>query len=215
VPVTFPSGSTTLHVAAIYRGATEWVGSQFVDLAAFDANGIDDLDFRVYVAGDEAAIDTVAAAYASADVLDRDEFLESVNAEIDTVLGIFSALLGLAVLIALLGIANTLALSIFERRREIGLMRAVGMTRRQVRSTVRLESIVIALLGTSLGLAVGTFFGWAIVRAMSDQGIDTLTVPTSNLGVIAAVAAVAGAVAAAVPARRASRLDILGAITAD
>ena len=102
-----------------------------------------------------------------------------------------------------------------ERRREIGLMRAVGMTRRQVRSTVRLESIVIALLGTSLGLAVGTFFGWAIVRAMSDQGIDTLTVPASNLGVIAAVAAVAGAVAAAVPARRASRLEILGAITAD
>jgi len=214
VTVTFPSGSTTLHVAAIYRGATDWVGSEFVDLTSFDANGIDDLDFKVYVAGDEAAIDAVAADYATADVLDRDGFLDSVNADIDTVLGIFNALLGLAVLIALLGIANTLALSIFERRREIGLMRAVGMTRRQVRSTVRWESIVIALLGTSLGLAIGTFFGWAIVRAMSDQGIDTLTVPMANLGVIAVVAGFAGAVAAAVPARRAARLDVLQAITA-
>jgi len=79
---------------------------------------------------------------------------------------------------------------------------------------VRWESIVIALLGTSLGLAIGTFFGWAIVRAMSDQGIDTLTVPMANLGVIAVVAGFAGAVAAAVPARRAARLDVLQAITA-
>jgi putative ABC transport system permease protein len=83
-----------------------------------------------------------------------------------------------------------------------------------VRSTVRWESILIALFGTSLGLAIGTFFGWAIVRAMSDQGIDTLTVPMAGLGIIAGVAGLAGAVAAALPARRAARLDVLAAITA-
>ena len=119
-------------------------------------------------------------------------------------LGLFYALLMLAVVIALLGIANTLALSIFERTRELGLLRAVGMARSQVRSTIRWESIVIALFGTTLGLGIGTFFGWAIVQAMADQGIDTLTVPTTSLLVIAAIAAVAGALAAVMPARRAA-----------
>ena len=87
-----------------------------------------------------------------------------------------------AVVIALLGIANTLALSIFERTRELGLLRAVGMGRSQVRSAVRWESIIIAVFGTTLGLAIGTFFGWAIVRAMADEGIDTLTVPVDQPG---------------------------------
>ncbi len=89
-----------------------------------------------------------------------------------------------AVLIALLGIANTLALSIFERTRELGLLRAVGMGRSQVRSAIRWESIIIAVFGTTLGLAIGTFFGWAIVRAMADEGIDTLTVPVTSLAVV-------------------------------
>ena len=93
-------------------------------------------------------------------------------------------MLALAILIALLGIANTLALSIFERTRELGLLRAVGMARPQVRSIIRWESIMIALFGTVLGLGVGSFFGWAIVRALSDQGIDHFTVPVGNLAVI-------------------------------
>ena len=119
-----------MTVEAIYSGSTDWVGQMFVDLEALRANGGDELDFRVYVSGDEAAIDQVAAAYASADVLDRDGFLEVVSGEINTMLGLFYAMLMLAIVIALLGIANTLALSIFERRRELGLLRAVGMTRR-------------------------------------------------------------------------------------
>ena len=80
-------------------------------------------------------------------------------------------MLGLAVVIALLGIANTLALSIHERKRELGLLRAVGMSRAQVRSSVRWESVIIALFGTALGLGIGVFFGWAMVRALSDKGI--------------------------------------------
>jgi putative ABC transport system permease protein len=215
VPVTFPGGETTLAVEAIYSGSTDWVGSMFVDLAALRANGGDDLDFRVYVSGDEDAITGVASAYGSAEVLDKDAFLGVVNGEIDTMLGLFYALLMLAVVIALLGIANTLALSIFERTRELGLLRAVGMARSQVRATVRWESIIIAVFGTTLGLAIGTFFGWAIVHAMADEGIDTLTVPFTSLAVVTAIAAVAGAVAAVLPARRAAKLDVLHALVSE
>ena len=215
VPVTFPSGDTTFAVEAIYSAGTDWVGSEFVDLDGLRANGGDELDYRVYVSGDESAIEAAAAAYASADVLDKDAFLADVNGEIDTMLGLFYALLAFAVVIALLGIANTLALSVFERTRELGLLRAIGMSRSQVRSMVRWESIVIAVFGTTLGLAIGTFFGWAIVRAMADEGIGTLTIPVNNLVVVAGIAAVAGAIAAAMPARRAANLDVLDAVTAD
>jgi putative ABC transport system permease protein len=215
VPVTFPTGDATFVVEAIYSGATDWVGSQFVDLEAFPANGADELDFRGYVSGDETAITGAAADYASADVLDRDAFLDNLNGEIDTILGLFYALLALAVVIALLGIANTLALSIFERTRELGLLRAVGMNRSQVRSSVRWESIIIAVFGTTLGLAVGTFFGWAIVRSLADQGIDTLTVPVGSLVVVTVIAGIAGALAAVMPARRAAKLDVLEGLMTD
>ena len=215
VPVTFPTGDATFVVEAIYSGATDWVGSQFVDLEAFQANGAEDLDFRVYVSGDETAITGAAADYASADVLDRDAFLDNLTGEIDTILGLFYALLALAVVIALLGIANTLALSIFERTRELGLLLAVGMDRSQVRSTIRWESIIIAVFGTTLGLAVGTFFGWAIVQSLADQGIDTLAVPVGSLVVVTVMAGIAGAVAAVMPARRAAKLEVLEALTTD
>ncbi|HEY6532078.1 MAG TPA: FtsX-like permease family protein, partial [Acidimicrobiales bacterium] len=121
----------------------------------------------------------------------------------------------LAIVIALLGITNTLALSILERTRELGLLRAVGMTRSQLRATVRYESVIIALLGTVLGLAVGVGFGWAFVTAMHDIGITTLSIPVGQLGVVVVLAAAAGVVAALWPARRAARLDVLGAIVSD
>ena len=215
VQATFPSGDTTLVVEAIYTSGTDWVGSMFVDLDALLANGGNELDYRIYVSGDEAAINSVAAAYPSADALDKDAFLDVVSTEIDTMLAMFYALLMLAVVIALLGIANTLALSIYERTRELGLLRAVGMGRSQVRSTVRWESIIIAVFGTTLGLAIGTFFGWATVRAMADKGIDTLTVPIGSLAVVTVIAAVAGAMAAVMPARRAAKLDVLNALATE
>lgn len=113
-------------------------------------------------------------------------------------------------LIALLGIANTLALSVFERTRELGLLRAVGMGRRQMRAMVRWESVIIALFGTGMGLAIGLCFSWALVKAGPDQA--TLTVPVGQLAAIILVAALAGVVAAILPARRASRLNVLAAI---
>ena len=92
-------------------------------------------------------------------------------------LNLIYVLLFLAVVIALFGIANTLALSVVERRRELGLLRAVGMQRRQVRSSVRWEAVLIALLGTAVGTALGLGFGWALVKAMGSQGIDQLAIP--------------------------------------
>jgi putative ABC transport system permease protein len=123
-------------------------------------------------------------------------------------------LLGLAVLIALLGIANTLALSIFERTPELGLLRAVGMTRAQVRSTVRWESVIIALLGTALGLLIGTTFSWVMAQALEGKGLSTYVVPVRELAVIVAIAAASGVAAAILPARRAAKLDVLDAISA-
>jgi putative ABC transport system permease protein len=126
-----------------------------------------------------------------------------------------TALLGLAIVIALVGIVNTLALSIFERTREIGLLRAVGMARRQVRTMIRWEAVIIAVFGAVLGAVVGIFFGWAMVQALRSQGITTLTVPAGQLIFYILISAVFGVIAAILPARRAARLDVLAAITTE
>lgn len=215
VPVTFASGEQRFTVLATFDNASEWVGKEFVDVEAFATYMPAQLDARIYAIGDDAAIRDVSAAYPSTEVLDADQFLEQVTGELDVILGVIYALLALAVLIALLGIANTLALSIFERTRELGLLRAVGMVRPQVRTTIRWEAIMIALFGTTLGLGVGSFFGWASVRALHSEGIEHFTYPLGNIVVITVVACVAGAIAAIAPARRAARLDVLEALSTE
>ncbi|MCB1260217.1 MAG: FtsX-like permease family protein, partial [Acidimicrobiales bacterium] len=115
----------------------------------------------------------------------------------------------------LIGIANTLTLSIHERTRELGLLRAVGLSRSQLRAAIRWESVVVALFGTVLGLVVGLGFGWALVRALASEGFGSFVVPTDALVVITVLAAVAGVVAGLRPAWRAARLDILGAIATE
>ena len=135
--------------------------------------------------------------------------------QIDTMLNLIYGLLALAVVIALIGIANTLALSIHERTRELGLLRAVGMTRRQVRTSVRWESVLIALLGTALGATLAVLGSWGIVQALADQDVTAFVVPATQMAVIVVLAGVAGVVAALGPARRAARLDVLSAISAD
>jgi putative ABC transport system permease protein len=125
------------------------------------------------------------------------------------------ALLALAVIIAILGIVNTLLLSVFERTREIGLLRAIGMEREQVRSMVRVESIAIAVLGAILGLVIGVTSAAAIRSAMTDDGFAVLDIPYLQLLVVVVAAALVGVLAALWPARRAARLDILRAITTE
>lgn len=223
VPVTFTqTGEQQLVVRAVYT-EQQLAGTWFVGLPVIEANVADQADIQVYVALADGvtigearpAIEAVAADYPTADVQDEAQYIEAQSAFIDTLLNLIYVLLALAVLIALMGIANTLALSIFERTRELGLLRAVGMTRRQLRAMVRWESVIIALLGTALGLMIGLFFGWAMVQALKDDGFTAFVVPGGQLAVIALIAALAGVAAAILPARRAARLDVLAAIASD
>jgi putative ABC transport system permease protein len=148
-------------------------------------------------------------------VKDQAQFADEQRAPIDQMLYLIDALLGLAVVIAVLGIINTLALSVIERTREIGLLRAVGLSRRQLRTMLRLESVVIAVLGATLGVGLGLVFGIALQRSLASDGIDVLSIPGSQLAVFVAVAAVVGVLAALWPGRRAARLDILRAVATE
>lgn len=141
------------------------------------------------------------------------EFIADAESQIDQLVALFSGLLGLALVIALLGIANTLALSIVERTREIGLLRAVGMGRRQVRSMIRWEAIVIALFGALLGVLIGSAIGFGVVNSLADEGLGSFTLPGGQLAVWLVAAALAGVFASIGPARKAARLDVLKAIS--
>jgi putative ABC transport system permease protein len=118
----------------------------------------------------------------------------------------------MAILIALFGIMNTLSLSILERTHELGLLRAVGMSRRQVKRMVRWESVIIAILGAVLGLAIGIFFGWSLQQAIANEGVTELRIPAGQLVIYLVIAGLAGVLAAIPPARRAARLNVLEAI---
>jgi len=224
IPVRFAeTGVRQFTIAAIFDTESDSVGGNLISLAAYDANVADVFDIEVFALAADGvdldtarnAVTTVTDAYPQAEVLDREAYIGAQTENMDMLLNLIYALLGLAVLIALLGIANTLALSIFERTRELGLLRAVGMTRSQLRATVRYEAVIIALLGTGMGLAVGTGFGWVIVQALSGEGLGTFTLPVNSLVILTVVGAIAGVGAAILPARRAARLDVLGAIVSD
>jgi putative ABC transport system permease protein len=221
VPVVFSGGEQrAMTVQALYA-RSDWIGPAFVDRSVFATAVPGALDTAVYVdladgvdvASGRTALERLAEPYAGAAVRDRAELREASIAFFDTLLGIVYALLGLAVLIALLGIANTVSLSVVERTREIGMLRAVGAARSQVRSAVRWEAALISAFGGVVGLGVGLFLGWALVFAISQQVADaSFVVPVGQLAVIGVVAAAAGVVAALLPARRAARLDVLGAV---
>jgi putative ABC transport system permease protein len=223
LPVAFKdTGQQQLRVAMIY-GEDQVVGSYLLGMPAYDANYLTHYDNQVVVKQSSdvsqeaalAAVEDTSAAYPGVTVLDRDGYKAEQSEFLNQMLGLVYALLGLAILIALLGIANTLALSILERTREIGLLRAVGMTRPQLRSAIRWESVIIALQGTALGLVIGLFFGWALVRALEDEGLTVFRVPFVSLLVIVVLAALAGMVAAIGPSRRAARLDVLRAVVSE
>jgi putative ABC transport system permease protein len=220
LPVTFPeAGEQDVPVRAVVDGS----GLDFdyvIDEDTLLANGADDGVFTLYITvADGVSVETARDAvegvtddYPSLQVQDSEQFKEEIAGQVDQLLGLMTALLGLSILIALFGIGNTLSLSVFERTRELGLLRAVGATRRQVRSIVRWESVLIAVLGAVFGIVVGTVFGWMTVLALADQGLSTFAFPTGQVVIAVLAAAVAGTVAAWLPARRASRVDILRAV---
>jgi putative ABC transport system permease protein len=225
VPVLFKdTGPRQLTVALIYGQATGAPTPRyFLGDQAFDANFAVRYDTQVFVkkapsvstATALAAVRAVATRYSGTTVMDQAAYKAAQAKPIQQTLALVYALLALAILIALLGIGNTLALSIFERTRELGVMRAVGMTRHQLRAMIRWESVIIALQGTALGLLIGVFFGWALVLAMKNQGITVFSVPVLSLVSVVMLAALAGAAAAIWPSRRAAKLNILRAIVTE
>jgi putative ABC transport system permease protein len=158
-----------------------------------------------------AQLERAIGAFPDADVMTKQAFIDLRSKDIDTLMAIFVVLLALAVIVSLFGIVNALVLATFERRRELGMLQAVGMTRRQVRRMVRHESIVTALLGASTGVVAGLGLGAVVTALLSEQGI-TYVVPTGTIVVLAVVAVLAGILAAIVPARRAAKLSPLSAL---
>jgi putative ABC transport system permease protein len=165
----------------------------------------------------EAAVQQVADRFDAPDVQTNQEFTESIAGEINQLLTVVYVLLVVAIVIALMGIANTLSLSIHERTRELGLLRAVGQTRRQTRAMVRGEALIVALFGTVGGLGLGLFLGWALVSAFAGEEFTAtaFAVPTVPLAVALALGALAGVVAAVRPGHRAARMEVLSAIATE
>ncbi len=219
--MTLPTGSVKLPLVAIYtgiKGAFEgWVTSN----AVVERLGASPQFSQLYVIADAGADGATVAAditkavhadYPTLKILDRSAYKDSIRQQVNQLLFLIYALLALAVIIAILGIINTLALSVIERTREIGLLRAVGTTRKQLRRMIRLESVVISVYGAVLGIVLGIAFGAALQHALRDQGFSVLSIPWTLLVVFLVAAGIVGVLAAVLPARRAAKFDILQAI---
>ncbi|HEY0905029.1 MAG TPA: FtsX-like permease family protein [Marmoricola sp.] len=224
VTITFPeTGDRQLRVAGTFSRGALINATYVLALPEFDANVSSKLDGAILVnvaagadpAAAKAAIEAAVQDYPNVTVNDSADITRNAQDSVDQLLGIVSAMLFLAVLVAILGVVNTLALSVMERTRELGLLRAVGATRRQVRAVVRRESLLMALLGAVTGIVLGTMAGIALSRALVAEGITTVAVPAGTLAIYLVVAIGVGLLAAIGPARRASKVDILRAVTAD
>ncbi|RKE18255.1 ABC transporter permease [Streptomyces sp. TLI_171] len=222
VAMRFTDGQQTFTVRALYEGGGI-AGDYLISRQAWQPHRVQDADTLIAVAlkpgvtldRGRAAIARVADGYGGPQVQTRAEYAESSAGGVDMMLSVVYALLALAVLIALLGIANTLTLAVHERTRELGLLRAVGQTRAQLRAMVRWESVLVAAFGTTGGLALGALLGWALTRASDAAGTGSFALPAGRLAVIAVIGLLAGALAGLRPAARAAKLDILRAVAAD
>jgi putative ABC transport system permease protein len=220
VPVSFADGtSQDLTVAAVYK-SDDLLGEILLSQETWAPHAVQQADGAVAIAladgvslsDGEAAVQAVADRNFAPDVMTQEEYVADVAAQVDQMLAMIYVLLLLAIIIALMGIANTLSLSIHERTRELGLLRAVGQSRRQLRTMVRGESVIVALFGTVGGVGLGAFLGWALVKSLTADGIQAFAIPLSQLVVVTGVGALAGLLAAMRPARRAAKLDVLDAI---
>jgi putative ABC transport system permease protein len=222
VTIDFQGGAVDLEVTRLFPQ-----GGLPMDLLvtpdAFAEGGLAPLDSMVFVTKEpgantdevRAAIETVLEPLPTVTVKDPEGYAAEQRSQVNQFLYAIYALLGFSVVIALLGVVNTLGLSVIERTREVGLLRAVGVSRRQLRTMIRLESVVVAVFGALLGLGIGLAFGSTLVMALEDQGLTHLAIPVPMLLVFLLLAAVLGVLAAILPARRAARLDVLRAIATE
>ena len=229
LPVQFARGLEPLKVQAIYR-RQNFIGlfGQSVPLIVApetitSGTGSNPQDTIAFVRTKGGATPATQRALSRAlgedfpniDVLTRDQYRADQQHQVDQFLTVLIAILALSEIIAILGIVNTLALSVYERTRELGLLRVVGMSRRQTRRMVRWESVVIVVLGGILGLALGMLWGWAFARVLQEQGVTVFRIPVFQVLFFVIGSMVAGVLAAVVPAWRASRLDVLEAIATE
>ena len=170
------------------------------------------VDEGIELAGAQQRVQDLASGYPLIQIQTKSEFATQFENQIGQLVAVFNGLLALAIVIAILGITNTLALSITERIREIGLLRAVGMVRRQVRRMIRWEAVVVAVFGAVLGVLLGGVLGWAVRLALADDGLEVFSLPALQLVIYVALAGVAGVIAAILPARSASRVKLLDAL---
>jgi len=221
IRVQFPAtGNVDLKVVALYS-ENGLIGDYAISLDTFDANVAQQLDIFVLVKADEGAdlaavrsdIETALKPYPNVEVQDQAQFRDKYATFLNQILNLVTALLLFAVIIALFGVMNTLYLSIYERTRELGLLRAVGMTRRQTRSMVRWEAVIISVMGALLGVMIGIAFGWALQQALEPQGFTELGIPGAQLAFYVVFAALLGVFFAIFPARRAAKLNVLDAIS--
>jgi putative ABC transport system permease protein len=217
------TGKHTLEVVAIY-GGKGFVSDDYVlsldQQRAFAGpqlvtSALVTLESGADKGAVQGAIDEVLADNPDAQVLDQQGYEKEASGFIDGLLTFMTVMMALAVLIALLGIVNTLALSVFERTRELGMLRAIGMTRNQVRAMVRWESAVISLIGAVTGATLGIAVGLAMSQLLKDEGIKSISIPVGQVAVYVAIAAAAGVLAAVGPARSAAKVDVLKAVVTD
>jgi putative ABC transport system permease protein len=223
VEATFPGGgSGTFRIDAISDDQIV-LGSYTFHLDDYSELVDQPLDFQVMASIDDGAdiaqvkADVIAALepFPGLAVLDRDEFIGDTAAQLSALVNVIYGLLALSLIIAMIGVANTLSLSVYERTRELGLLRAVGMTRPQLKSAIRWEAVLIALLGTVVGLGVGLLISYALIRALNDFGLTQFKVPYFTLGIQVLIAAALAVLASWFAARRASKLDVLDAIATE
>jgi putative ABC transport system permease protein len=221
VTVDWPAtGETELEVVAVYS-ENGLIGDWTVSLETYDANVAQQLDVFVFVKAEEGAdvavvqsgLEEALVPYPNIEVQDQAAFRDKYASFLNQVLNLVTALLLLAVIIALFGVMNTLFLSIYERTRELGLLRAVGLTRRQTRSMVRWEAVIISIMGALFGVVIGIAFGWALQQALAPEGFTELGIPGGQILVYVVLAAVLGVFFAIFPARRAAKLNVLRAIS--
>jgi putative ABC transport system permease protein len=213
------TGNKPMRIGAIYKDNL-FAGNVNVGEEVIDANVTEKLlgviavtlDPGVSAERGRQAVDAEAKDFPNVEVQDQSQLIADQRKFIDGFLNIITVLLALSVMIALLGVVNTLALSVVERTRELGLLRAVGLARRQMRRMIRVESVLISFYGAILGIVIGLCFGAAVVHTLKDEGIDTFALPVQRLVLVLVAAGIGGVIAAALPARRAARLNVLTAI---
>ena len=220
VVLTIPEeGERIFTVSYIFDWTTQPPAEFFVLLENNSFFADESLDTELYFNVDkktpelEEKINTIVDQYPGVEIRDEDGLVEEANNQIQLLLNVIYGFLSISIFVALFGITNTLSLSVFERTREIGLMRAIGTYRKQIRRMIFIESSIISIFGAALGTSLGIFFAWSLIQTLADEGFTVFAVSIPQTALWIGISIIAGVIAAILPAIRASRQNILEAIS--